>query len=74
MAEIEKKSVAPATVNTPDESSNASVKVKTVWPCGSFIVEGVPEITADGTKLTKSQFETAKKAAGPSGVELEEVK
>lgn len=73
MAETDKKVVAGNPVTTPDESAKASINVRTVWPSGSFTVEGVPVITATGTMLTKTQFEIAQKAAGPSGVQLEEV-
>lgn len=73
MAESEKRVVAGTPVSTPDESAKASINVRTVWPSGSFTVEGVPEITSAGTMLTKAQFEIAQKAAGPSGVQLEEV-
>lgn len=62
------------TVNTPDESRNASVKVSTVWPYGSFTVEGVPVITREGTMLTRTQFAQAQKAAEASGISLREVK
>jgi hypothetical protein len=56
---------------SPQESDKASLLVKTVWPSGQFIVENVPAITSEGTRLTKSQYEAAKKAAEPSGVVLE---
>jgi hypothetical protein len=62
------------TVNTPDESKNASVKVSTVFPYGSFTVEGVPVITREGTMLTKTQYAQAQKAAEASGLTLREVK
>lgn len=55
---------------TPDESKDAKHKVSTVWPNASFTVEGVPVITADGTKLTNTQLKTAEKAAEASGVGL----
>jgi hypothetical protein len=73
MAETSKAN-NPAPVDLPDESKNASITVRTLWPHSSFIVEGAPEITDLGTKLTKSQFELVQRAAGPSGVEIEEVK
>jgi hypothetical protein len=62
------------TLNTPDESKNASILVKCAWPHGTFTVEGVPVITAQGTHLTKTQFNQAEKAAEASGVTLVEVK
>jgi hypothetical protein len=55
---------------TPEESKDAKHRVKTVWPDGTFVVEGVPVITADGTRLTKSQLDKAEKAAVESGVKL----
>jgi hypothetical protein len=55
---------------TPEESKDAKHKVSTVWPDSSFTVEGVPVITADGTKLTKTQLKTAEEAAEASGVSL----
>lgn len=58
-------------LETPDESRSASVLVKTVWPHGRFTVEGVPEVTSEGTKLTKTQLEQVRKAAARSGVGLE---
>lgn len=63
--------------NTPDESRNASVKVTCQWPNTNFIVsDSVPEITDQGTLLTKGQLAEAEKAAEASGVSLtvEEVK
>lgn len=78
MAETGKKAAAEAVEGpqTPEESKDAKHKVSTTWPNSSFTVEGVPVITADGTKLTKSQLDTAQKAAENSGVALnvEEVK
>lgn len=61
---------ANPTPETPAESKNASFLVSSIWPNTEFIVEGVPVITAEGTKLTKSQLKTAEEAAGPSGVSL----
>lgn len=67
---------ANVTPDTPDESRNASVLVRTAWPHTSFIVENVPEVTSEGTMLTKPQLAQVEKAAGPSGVVItsEEVK
>jgi hypothetical protein len=62
------------TVSTPDESKNASVKVATVFPYGTFTVEGIPVITREGTMLTKTQYAQAQKAAEASGLTLREVK
>jgi hypothetical protein len=55
---------------TPEESKDAKLRVSTVWPDSSFTVEGVPVITADGTRLTKTQYDKAEKAAEESGVSL----
>lgn len=71
MAESEKKVVSGTPVSVPAESNSASLLVKTAWPHASFTVAGVPEVTAEGTKLTKAQFDQVEKAAGPSGVTLE---
>lgn len=54
-----------------DESRNASVLVKTQWPSSSFAVEGVPTITMEGTRLTKTQLAQVEKLAPGYGVELD---
>lgn len=68
MAETEKKVVS----GTPEES----LLVKTSWPHSSFTVPNLPELTSEGTLLTKGQLAIAEKAAELSGVKLhvEEVK
>ena len=84
MAETGKKAtdrVAVSPVNDPapepaEESPRASVRVRTEWPHSSFTVQGVPEITADGTMLTKTQLTEVEKLAPEYGVgiQVEEVK
>lgn len=54
-----------------DESKNASVLVKTQWPSSSFAVEGVPTITMEGTKLTKTQLAQVEKLAPEYGIALD---
>lgn len=72
---VDNSAAAP---NEVKESPNASFLVKTAWPHTSFDMpdDGVPRITSDGTKLTKTQLATVEESAKASGVELivEEVK
>lgn len=67
---------AESTENDTEESKNASVRVRTVFPHSSFTVQGVPTITDSGTMLTKTQLEKVEKLAPEYDVELdvEEVK
>lgn len=76
MAETEKKVVSGTPVSTPNENQNASLLVKTSWPHASFTVPDLPEITSEGTHLTKGQLAIAEKAAELSevGLHVEEVK
>jgi hypothetical protein len=62
--------------NTPEESQNAGYLVRTRWPHSSFVMEDVPVVTREGTKLTKAQLDKVEKSAELSGVSLivEEVK
>jgi hypothetical protein len=78
----EAAAVAPDAPNAPatdgkQESPRASTRVKTVWPIGSFDVEGVPTITLDGTMLTKTQLQQVEKTAevqsGDVALEVEDV-
>jgi hypothetical protein len=68
--DVPAKSTPDTGIETPDESSRASIKVKPVWPTSKFRVESVPEITADGTMLTAAQLKLAEDAAKASGVSL----
>lgn len=54
----------------PNENSKGKFLVKTAWPHSSFVVDGVPEIKAEGTRLNQTQLDKIKKAAGPSRVVL----
>jgi hypothetical protein len=58
-----------ATEETP-ESPRASVTAKTAWPVKKFRVEGVPVITADGTKVTQAQLKSVLEAAKAARVEI----
>lgn len=59
-----------ATDSEVQESPNASKRVSTVWPVGSFSVQDCPEITMAGTGLTATQLKKVEKAAQESDVKL----
>lgn len=56
-----------------EESSGATILVKTAWPHSSFDMpdDDVPMITSDGTMLTKTQLAVVEKSALANGVGLE---
>jgi hypothetical protein len=65
-----KKTGDAAPVAEPASKGTGTVKVRTSWPQGDFIIEDVPTITRDGVELTSDQFATVEKMAKMCGVTL----
>lgn len=56
----------------PEATPESATKVvRPGWPVTSFQVEGVPEITRDGTPLNAEQLKVAEQAAEAQNFDLE---
>jgi hypothetical protein len=52
-----------AVENAPEPSSKGGKVIRTGFPHGSFVIEGLPVITREGVRVTAEQFEKVQEAA-----------
>lgn len=52
-----------AVENAPDSTNKGGKVVRTGFPHGSFVVEGLPVVTREGTRLTADQLKKVQEAA-----------
>lgn len=72
VASVEKTADVAAT-QAPEPSSGARKKLAVAWPSNSFVVEGLPVLTREGTPVTAEQQKKYEEVAKKSGVTLREV-
>ena len=54
---------AAAVEKAPDPTTKGGKVIRTGFPHGSFVIEGLPVITRDGVRVTAEQLEKVQEAA-----------
>ena len=62
-----------ALADAPDSPNKGGKLVKVLYPTNNFVIEGIPVVTSDGTRLSAADAKTVMDLARVNGVRVVEV-